>query len=371
MSPFGHCFEEDAEQPGSTSPREFPVWLSDYELETDDLGAQKVLGCGAWSTVYLARPRLPRTSNMTYSPSAVHDSMTPPLSPVRSRGSSTSSTSSSSSSPAYYAIKLPAERTAVAVLTHEARILSYLTRLPSAARYLVPFYGQDPRSHALVLAHMPSSLDTLLTADLNTRSESDRGAFLADLFPPIASNLLDGLAWLHAHAVVHGDVKPANVLLDVSRCTRVPHAVYADFSASTLTSCSSSSLSKEKLPTAGATWDYMSPAALLPSSAHLPPTPAADVWALAMTLLVLVTGQSPYERVAPNAVLKRELLKQGTPLGYVGAGEHGVRSVVRMGGLSRALGFNVKRWLAGVLGRKEGERMGVGEWREELGDALA
>lgn len=87
-----------------------------------------------------------------------------------------------------------------------------------------------------------------------------------------------------------------------------------------------------------------------------------------MTLLVLVTGVSPYERVAPNAVLKREILKQGRPLEYVSLGENGVRSVVRLGGLSRGLGFNVRKWVGRVVG--DGESVGLGEWREELGDGL-
>ncbi|KAJ4299131.1 hypothetical protein N0V90_004375 [Kalmusia sp. IMI 367209] len=370
MSPSAHSIIEEAEKPGRTEARQFPVWLSDYEIEMDDAGAQKVIGTGAWSTVYLANPS--PTMPQELSPSSTTKAsaeMTPPLTPVRSRGSSMSK--SYPPMPAAYAVKVPYERTAHRVLAEEGRILSYLSRFPSAEKYLVPYYGQDMRTDALIMGYMPTTLDSLITADLNTRDESDRAAMLADIFPHIACNLLDGLAWLQDKACTHGDVKPSNILVCVNPSTRTPHAVYADFTSATLPSSTSSrDATKPKAPLGGATWDYMAPSLLSASGAAAPATPQGDLWALAMTLLVLVTGVSPYERVAPNAVLKREILKGGAPLDYVSAGENGVRSVVRMGALSRAQGFNVKKWLGKVLVRDERERMCVGEWREELADAL-
>ncbi|KAF2439653.1 kinase-like protein, partial [Karstenula rhodostoma CBS 690.94] len=355
---------EGIEKLGSYEPRQFPAWLSDYEFEMDPAGRQKVIGTGAWSTVYLASPApsMPEELAILSSlPNHASAEATPPLTPVRSRGSSMSKPYPPT--PSAYAVKVPYEKTAHRVLTEEGRILSYLSRFPSAEKYLVPYYGQDLRTDALIMRYMPSTLDSLIIADLNTRDESDRAVMLADVFPHIACNLLDGLAWLQDKACIHGDIKPSNILMAVNPSTRTPHAVFADFSAATLPSSPSEPGKKQSKPMGGATWDFMAPSQLTSTST---PTPEADLWSLAITLLVLVTGASPYDRIAPNAILKREILKLGTPLDYVSAGENGVRSVIRLGALSRGLGFNVKKWMGRMLAREEAARMDIGEWREEL-----
>lgn len=375
ISPTTASTMEGTEKLSSSELRQFPLWQSDYEIDVDAAGVQKVIGQGAWSTVYAASPVSSMPSGFSAPPpSSMHTSseMTPPLTPVQSRGPSISGSLSvpkldPSQSPSY-AIKVPYEKTAHRVLTEEGRILSYLSRFPSAEKYIVPYYGQDSRTAALVMGFIPSNLESLVLTDLNTREESDRAAMLADIFPHIACNLLDGLAWLQDKSCVHGDIKPANILINTNPSTRTPHAVYADFSASILPSTSNEK--KPKAPIGGATWDFMAPSQLTASGANAPPTLESDLWALAMTILILINGASPYERVAPNQILKREILKQGTPLAYVSAGENGVRNVLRMGALSRALGFNVKKWLGKVLVRDEAARMSIGEWREELADAL-
>jgi hypothetical protein len=362
------CLVESIEKTGSHEPRQFPTWLSDYEFEVDAAGAQRVIGTGAWSTVYLASAAQSVLEELAISPALTKQTsrdMSPPLTPVHSRGSSISK--SYPPIPSVYAVKVPYEKSAHRVLTEEGRILSYLSRFPSAEKYIVPYYGQDARTDALIMGYMPSTLDNLITADLNTRDESDRAAMLADVFPHIACNLLDGLAWLQDKVCIHGDIKPSNILIATNPSTHTPHAVFADFSAAMLPSSPSESGKKQTKPLGGATWDFMAPSQLTSIST---PTSEADVWSLAMTLLILVTGASPYERVAPNATLKREILKQGAPLDYVSAGQNGVRSVIRLGGLSRGLGFNVKKWLGRVLVREEGSRMDMSEWREDLGDAL-
>lgn len=365
------CSADDTEKPGRTEARQFPVWSADYEILVDEAGTQKIIGSGAWSTVYLANPTPALPQEMESKDAVVSSAeLTPPLTPVHSRNSSTYKSASYPPTPSAYAVKVPSERTARRVLTTEGSILSYLSRFPSAEKYLVPYYGQDARTSALILGFVPATLDSLITTDLATRDESDRAAMLADLFPHIACNLLDGLAWLHDKGCIHADIKPANILVRTNPSTRTPTAVFADFSSSILDASHVSSDEKEKpkLPLGGQTWDYMAPSLLSSSGV---PTHSSDVWSLAMTLLVLAAGVSPYERVAPNAVLKREILKRGAPLDHVSTGENGVRSVVRLGGLSRALGFNVRKWVGRVLVRDEQERWALGEWREELGDALA
>ncbi|KAL5434179.1 hypothetical protein PMIN07_012038 [Paraphaeosphaeria minitans] len=274
--PSGYSVE-GTEKPGSHEPRQFPAWSSDYEFDMDAAGTQKVIGTGAWSTVYLASPAPSMLEELAISSSLASSGITPPLTPVRSRGSSMSKPYPPM--PSAYAIKVPCEKTAHRVLTEEGHILSYLSRFPSAEKYLVPYYGQDMRTDALVMGYMPSTLDSLITAELNTRNGPDRAALLADVFPYIACNLLDGLVWLQDKACVHGDIKPSNILIAINPSTR-------------------------------------------------------------------------------------------TPLDYVAAGEHGLRSAVRLDALSMALGFGVKAWFARVLVRDETARRDVVGWRGDLRDAL-
>ena len=359
---------DEIEKPGSIEPRQFPVWISDYEIGLDNSGAQKVVGTGTWSTVYLANPTAALHDTLTMSNALLTPppETTLPLTPIRSRDSNMPKPYPPV--PSAYAIKVPYERTAHRVLAEESRILSYLSRFPSAERFLVPYYGQDTRNNAIVMGYLPTTLESFIVKDLNTRDESDRGAMLADFFPYIARSLLEGLAWLHDKSCVHGDLKPSNILMSTDPSTYEPRPVFADFSASMI--ISKSMVSGQRSPVGGATWDFIDPIQLTAAGASTLSTPTNDLWALAMMLLVLVTGVSPYERIAPNSALKREIMKAGEPLDYVSLGQNGVRSVLRMGGLSRALGFNVKKWFAKVLVLDPEKRMSVGDWTEELADAL-
>jgi hypothetical protein len=306
-------------QPGSTEPIIFPHQSADYEFLTDSEGRKTPIGVGAWSDVYLATPRQPTAS-------------TPPL----------------------YAIKVPGSTSAKKVLTAESRILSYLSRFPGAESHIVSFYGQDPRNSALVLGALSGTLEDWITTHLNSLDESARARKLAEIFPTVALSLFDSLSWMQDKSCHHADIKPSNILLCAPSSTDDSlHPVFSDFSSSILTHVSSD---ETAIPAGGATWDFLDPACI--SSTPAAPSCTTDLWSLAITLLFLVLGQSPYETCRGNRWQHLEMVKSGMPLQCADG--------ARLKGLSRDLGFDVGGWLGMVLVKDGGKRVGIEVWREEL-----
>jgi hypothetical protein len=348
---------DEKEKPGSTEPRVFPHWETDYDVAVDLKGRKKPLGSGAWSKVYRASSILPKFDAPPNTQSGAD--MTPPLTPVHSRNTSLSK-SPISSMPSAYAIKEPSGRTAKRVLGDECRVLSYLSRFADAEKYTVPFYGQDMRTEALVLGLMDSTLEDWIAKELNNLSEEDRAAKLAKVFPTLASQLLSGFIWMTSKHCTHGDLKPANILVSSSSPGESPYAVFTDFSSSVL------STDTDKTPIGGATYDYLDPTLMTKAFASALPTPTSDLWALSITLLVIVIGTSPYNRVAPNEIMKRELSKQGDPLKWLAQGENGMMNRKRLDALGERLGWDIAAWFGLVLKRGLSERVGVEEWKAAL-----
>ncbi|KAF2119367.1 kinase-like domain-containing protein [Lophiotrema nucula] len=352
---------DESERPGSTDLRRFPYWVSDYDIADK----KKPLGSGLWSDVYLAKPSLRRPSPSSEQPPILAGpEMTPPITPIKSRSGSLSSRVPIT--PKAYAIKVPASKSSKKVLDEEAKVLSYLSRFPESERYIVPFFGQDTRSSALVLKAMDTTLEDWIHNTLNTLPEPDRAKMLTDVFPSLASTLINGLQWMQAHTCVHADIKPSNILL--SLFLTMPSAVYSDFSSATITTLpsNSDSDSRPEAPLGGGTWDFLDPTLVAKASDPKTPTPESDLWALAMTLLYLVIGASPYDCAGSNVFRRREFVKQGCPVGYVAYGDDGPRNLRRTKALSEALGFDVKEWFEKVLEKDPRKRVGVEEWRGEL-----
>ncbi|CAK4032551.1 kinase domain-containing [Lecanosticta acicola] len=269
----------------------------DYELER-----AKVLGTGLWSTVYLAeqkRTQAPRLSA----------SLSPKKSPRWSRKSR------SSSAPTLFAVKVPSRQDAKEIFDQEARVLTHLLRRPTATQHIVSFYGLDPRNGALVSeAVIGGSLENL-NGRLKVMTEVARHLELVNIFPGIAYDLISGLTFLHHEGVVHADIKPGNVLLDVSEHATqqqpVIRARFIDFSAAFIPSRGDSASN------AGGTWDYMAPEQMRIQKDLSTPTFASDVWSLGISLLYILVGDSPYSAAcAGNVFMLREAIKTGDPLQF-------------------------------------------------------
>jgi hypothetical protein len=57
------------------------------------------------------------------------------------------------------------------------------------------------------------------------------------------------------------------------------------------------------------------------------------------------------------------MIKSGNPLQCLAYDD---TSLKRLGGLSKALGWDVAKWMGKVLIKAQDKRIGVKEWREEL-----
>jgi serine/threonine protein kinase len=266
----------------------------DYELDRT-----RSIDTGAWSTVYFAKP-------------VAHS--TKPAGPSTSSPPGTPSGRSIDPACSLYVVKMTKGAGAKKVFGHEVKILTKLQQSEDSHEYIVPFYGVDERNSALVFEGVgrgppeDPSLDGFVKR-FTTMTEHERHKAFRELFVTAARDLVGGLKFIHAHGIVHADIKPANVLLDVQQTNsaqvRAIRARYIDFSASF---CSGSDASH-----AGGTWDWMAPEQIY--AYKEPPTFASDIWSLGITLLFILVGRSPYTETCGSDTFRiREAVKEGKPL---------------------------------------------------------
>jgi mitogen-activated protein kinase kinase kinase 17/18 len=94
-----------------------------------------------------------------------------------------------------------------------------------------------------------------------------------------AAHVLRGLAYLHARSVVHGDVKPRNVVIGADG-----RAKLADFG------CARTASSSHAARLIGGTPAFMAPEVARGEDQG----PGADVWALGCTVVEMATGRAPW-----------------------------------------------------------------------------
>ena len=107
---------------------------------------------------------------------------------------------------------------------------------------------------------------------------AERGALHASLVAELLGQLLDALTAVHAHGLVHGDVKPSNLLL---RGGIRPHLLLADFGVATRTG--------DPSPGPAGTPAYLPPERL----AGRPPHPGQDVYAAGLLARRALAGPAP------------------------------------------------------------------------------
>ncbi len=168
----------------------------------------------------------------------------------------------------------------------EAELLGELDH-PSLvrARDLVPAFG----GYALVL-------DLVDGTDLRRRLGAD-GPLPPAVAAEIVAQLADALAYLHGRGIVHGDVKPGNVLVPVDGSP----VRLVDFGVARRLDATSPAAVPPAARTLHATPEYVSPEVV----AGEPTGPASDVYALGIVLYELLSGRTPYRGGTATEVLLR------------------------------------------------------------------
>lgn len=290
--------------------------------QTSDYERMGLIATGQWCEVYCASPRRRSGFHNVHrrrSDSGVAELGSPSTSRPHQDGS-------------LVAIKSPNSVLARSVLESEAKILSYLSDIPGARDSVVSFLGFDPTTWSLVLEYAPRTLEIFCHPS---------GLDVAAL-RQVSQQLVSGLSFLHAANVIHGDIKPSNILLRENLTSA--QLIYCDFSSSWFDSPSS------EMPESAGTYEYMAPEEIKVDSMS---TKASDVYSLGMTLLTAASGRSIYGD-APNRMILRAYAASGTPLDF-NKGNIALCQKLRDSGLYQALRL--------VLTRTPDTRCSVMQWQ--------
>ncbi|MFJ2814157.1 serine/threonine-protein kinase [Streptomyces sp. NPDC087294] len=151
-------------------------------------------------------------------------------------------------------------------------------------------------------------MDLVRGTDLRTRLDRER-RMAPEAAVAIVADVADGLAAAHAAGVVHRDVKPENVLLDMQGPLGPggSHpALLTDFGVAKLIDSPRRTRATKIIGTP----DYLAPEIV----EGLPPRAAVDIYALATVLYELLAGFTPFGGGHPGAVLRRHVTESVAPL---------------------------------------------------------
>ncbi|MFE3324523.1 serine/threonine-protein kinase [Streptomyces sp. NPDC059176] len=151
-------------------------------------------------------------------------------------------------------------------------------------------------------------MDLVRGTDLRTRLDRER-RLAPEAAVAIIADVAEGLAAAHAAGVVHRDVKPENILLDMEGPLGPggSHpALLTDFGVAKLIDTPRRTKATKIIGTP----DYLAPEIV----EGLPPRAAVDIYALATVLYELLAGFTPFGGGHPGAVLRRHVTETVVPL---------------------------------------------------------
>jgi tRNA A-37 threonylcarbamoyl transferase component Bud32 len=173
---------------------------------------------------------------------------------------------------------LSLDRTVCQRLTHEAQMLRLVDH-PNVVSALDIGTDVDGQPYLVMSRAFGTPLDAVI---------AQVGAFSRNRISAIASQLFSGLIAIHEAAVVHGDLKASNILLDeIDRITII------DFGLARSAPCAPSNDAVCGTPA------YMAPELFGGS----PPSVAADIFAVGVIMYELLTGSPPLAAHLPPLLM--------------------------------------------------------------------
>ncbi len=151
-------------------------------------------------------------------------------------------------------------------------------------------------------------MDLVRGTDLRTRLDRER-RLAPEAAAAIVADVADGLAAAHRAGVVHRDVKPENILLDMEGPLGpggAHPALLTDFGVAKLIDTPRRTKATKIIGTP----DYLAPEIV----EGLPPRAAVDIYALATVFYELLAGFTPFGGGHPGAVLRRHVTERVVPL---------------------------------------------------------
>jgi eukaryotic-like serine/threonine-protein kinase len=160
----------------------------------------------------------------------------------------------------------------------------------------------SPYGLILVMEHIIGQ-----TLHTHIRRKKTQGGYSADEFRRIASDISGGVAAIHQQGLVHGDLKPGNVMVTAAPDGSLGKAIVLDFGFAK--ERARLSARRPGAPPDGGTPNYMAPERLRSGGASM----EDDVYALGLTLWEMWTCRVPEPGYKPRAKNMREQIQFDVP----------------------------------------------------------
>jgi eukaryotic-like serine/threonine-protein kinase len=162
----------------------------------------------------------------------------------------------------------------------------------------------SPYGPILVMEHITGQ-----TLHTHIRRKKAQGGYTADEFRRVAHDVASGVAAIHQQGLVHGDLKPGNVMVTANADGSFGKAMVLDFGFAK--ERARASARRPGAPPDGGTPNYMSPERIRSGGA----SPEDDVYALGLTLLEMWTCRVPEPGYRPRARTMRQQIMFDVPAG--------------------------------------------------------
>src|SRR5580658_4882322 len=147
------------------------------------------------------------------------------------------------------------------------------------------------------------------TLHAHIRRKKAQGGYTADEFRRLAHDIASGVAAIHQQGLVHGDLKPGNVMVTTNADGSFGKAIVLDFGFAK--ERARASARRPGAPPDGGTPNYMSPERIRSGGA----SPEDDGYALGLTLLEMWTCRVPEPGYKPRAKTMRQQIMFDVPAG--------------------------------------------------------